>query len=162
MAIVFSPLHKRLSRMFRNANIVALVTTVLAILLIFVPFVLTNARLAVEAKNIYSSVLQPLGNPATWPQVDPMLQKAAGTIGTPPEQLKADIAIRARETEKRLLSVVMSFSQRFLGAMTTIAVASIFLFPLLRSSDEFRLGALSMLPLSPNRARDLRRPATLL
>jgi len=32
MAIVFSPLHKRLSRIFRNANIAALVTTVLAIL----------------------------------------------------------------------------------------------------------------------------------
>jgi len=32
MAIVFSPLHKRLSRIFRIANIAALVTTVLAIL----------------------------------------------------------------------------------------------------------------------------------
>lgn len=157
MAIVFFPLHKRFSRMFRNANIAALVTTVLAVLLILVPFVLINAKLAVEATNLYSTVLRPLGNPAAWPQMDPVIQKAADTIGTPPEQLRADIEIRAREAGKHLLAVVVSFSQRFLGAMTTIAVASIFLFPMLRSSDEFRLGALSMLPLSPNRAHELAR-----
>jgi predicted PurR-regulated permease PerM len=162
MAIVFFPLHKRFRRVFRNANIAALVTTLLAILLILVPIVLINIRLAVEAKNIYTSLLQPLGNPATWPQMDPVIQKAAETIGTSPEQLKADIEIRARETGGRLLAVVASFSQRFLQSMANIAIASIFLFPLLRSSDEFRHGALSMLPLSPNRARDLRRPATLL
>jgi predicted PurR-regulated permease PerM len=155
MAIVFLPLHKRFSRIFRNANIAALVTTVLAILLILVPFVLINVRLAVEAKNIYTSVLQPLGNPATWPQMDPVIQKAADTIGTPPEQLKADIEIRARETGKRLVTVAASFGQRFLQTMANIAIASIFLFPLLRSSDEFRLGALSMLPLSPHRAHEL-------
>jgi predicted PurR-regulated permease PerM len=157
MAIVFSPLHKRFRRMLRNANIAALFTTVLAILLILVPFVLINVRLAVEATNIYSSVLQPLGNTASWQKVDPVIQKAADAIGTPPEQLKADIEIRAREAGRRVLAVVASFGQRFLGAMATIAVASIFLFPLLRSSDEFRLGALSMLPLSPNRAQELAR-----
>jgi predicted PurR-regulated permease PerM len=155
MAIVFFPLHKRFSRMFRNANIAALVTTVLAVLLILVPFVLINVKLAVEATNIYSSVLQSLGNPATWAQMDPVIQKAADTIGTPPQQLKADIEIRAREAGKHVLAVVVSFSQRFLGSMGTIAVASIFLFPLLRSSNEFRLGALSLLPLSPNRAHEL-------
>ena len=155
MAIVFFPLHKRLSRMFRSANMAALVTTVLAVLLILVPFVFTNVKLAVEATNLYRSVLQPLGNPATWPRVDPVIKKAADTIGIQPEQLKADIGIRASEAGKHLLAAVVSFSQRFLGAMTTVAVASIFLFPLLRSSGEFRLGALSMLPLSPNRAHEL-------
>ena len=138
-----------------NASIAALFTTVLAILLILVPFVLISVRLAVEATNIYSSVLQPLGNTDTWQKLDPVIQKAADTIGTPPEQLKAELAMRAREAGKRALAVVASFGQRFLGAMSTIAVASIFLFPLLRSSDEFRLGALSMLPLSPNRVREL-------
>jgi len=69
MAIIFFPLHKRFGRMFRNTNIAALFTTVLAILLILVPFVLINVRLAVEATNIYSSVLQPLGNTATWQQI---------------------------------------------------------------------------------------------
>jgi len=155
MAIVFFPLHKRLRRVFRNANLAALATTLLAILLILVPFVLINVRLAVEAKNIYTSVLQPSGTPATWRQMDPLIRKAAETIGTSPEQLKADIEIRTRETGGRLLAVVASFSQRFLQAMANIAIASIFLFPLLRSSDEFRLGALSMLPLSPNRTREL-------
>ena len=155
MAIAFFPLHKRFSRMFHNANIAALVTTVLAVLLILVPFVLISVRLAVEATKIYTSDLQPLGNPATWPRMDPVIKRAAYAIGTPAEQLKADIEIRVRELGKRVLGVVASFGQQFYEEITAIAIAPIFLFPLLRSSDEFRLGALSMLPLSANRAHEL-------
>ena len=155
LAIAFSPLHKRFSRMFRNASIAALVTTALAVLLILVPFVLMKVRLAVEATKIYTSVLQPLGNPATWPRMDPVIKRAADAIGTPPEQLKADIEIRTRELGKRILGFVASLGQQFFEEMTSIVIAPIFLFPLLRSSDEFRLGALSMLPLSANRAHEL-------
>jgi len=156
MAIIFFPLHKRFGRMFRNTNIAALFTTVLAILLILVPFVLSStsgSRLKPQISTVQFCsrwVTRQLGS-----KLDPVMLKAAETIGTPPEQLKAEIEIRAREAGKRVLAVVASFGQRFLGAMATIAVASIFLFSLLRRSDEFRLGALSMLPLSPNRAHEL-------
>ena len=39
--------------------------------------------------------------------------------------------------------------------MTTIALGCVFLFPLLRGSDEFRSAALSMLPLPAHRTREL-------
>ena len=156
MAIVFFPLYKWFSRRIRSSYLAALTTTVLAVVIVLVPFILISARLAAEAVNIYSSVLRPLGNPTSWlSHLNPLLEDAAYLTGIPAEKLKGDIAIYTRQLASWLLVIATSFGRRFAQQLITIALAFIFLSPLLRHSDEFRRGALSMLPLSGRRAREL-------
>ncbi len=83
MAIALFPLHKWLARRFRN-RIAALTTTGLAVVLILIPLVFISLKLVSEATSVYSNVLQPLGNPSTWPQrLDPLIQQVAEQTGMP-------------------------------------------------------------------------------
>ena len=155
MAIAFSPVYRWFAKRIR-ASVSALMTTVLALLLVMLPFVLISIRIAAEAGNIYGSVVQPLGNPATWPKrMDPLLQDVSKTTGISVERIKAEIAGRTREVGTWVVGLAASAGPRFAQEILTILLASVFLFPLLRYSGEFRTGALSMLPLPAHRAREL-------
>jgi len=156
LAIGLSPVHRWVRRHIRSRNAAALITTTLAISIILLPFILLTARLVTEATSINSSVLEPLGNAAAWPRrLDPLLQKAANETGLPAQRLRTEIATRVRELGAWFVHSKAGFGRAFVDNMKTIALGCVFLFPLLRGSDEFRLAALSMLPLSPQRAREL-------
>lgn len=156
IAIVCYPLYKWLLRPLRSSYVAALCTTVIAVVVILVPLCLMGVRFAAEATNIYSSALQPLGNPARWPaRFTPVLEKASDLTGIPADKLRSDIAVKARQMASWSFSVVMSLGRRFFQQVMTVGLAFVFLFPLLRNSDEFRAGALSMLPLSRQRAKEL-------
>jgi predicted PurR-regulated permease PerM len=156
LAITFFPLHKRIVHRVRNANAAALITTSLAIVIILVPVILVSVRLSAEIINIYRSVLQPLGSPAGWPdRLDPLIEQAAERTGVPAGQLKADITLRMSAVGSWLLGFASSLGGRFAQQMMTTALAFTFLFSILRDSDDFQLGVVCILPLSPQRAREL-------
>lgn len=156
MAVAFSPLHKSVARRIHSNDVAALITTVLSMLLVLVPFILVSVRLGIEVTNFVKGVLQQLGNPNTWPdQLNSLIQQAAEETGMPAAQLKADISVRGREVGVWVLGFATSLAQRFFRQMMTVLLGSVFLFSLLRHSDELRQGALSLLPLSPHRAREL-------
>ena len=149
MAIAFTPPHKWIVRKVRNTDLAALLTTLLAMLLVLVPFLLVSVRLAVEANSNYRSFLNQLGNTANWPaQLNPVIEQIAEQTGMPEAQLRAEINRRAREFGARLVTLAGSVAQRFAQQMMTLLLGSVFLFSLLRSSEEFRSGAETMLPLS--------------
>src|SRR5579871_366760 len=156
MAIAFTPPHKWIVRKVRNTDLAALLTTLLAMLLVLVPFLLVSVRLAVEANSNYRSFLNQLSNTANWPtQLNPVIEQIADQTGMPEAQLRAEINRRAREYGARLVTLAGSVAQRFAQQMMTLLLGSVFLFSLLRSSEEFRSGAETMLPLSRNRVREL-------
>jgi predicted PurR-regulated permease PerM len=156
LAVTFFPVHKWFARWFRNTYFAALCTTGLALLIILVPFIFVGARLAAQATYIYSSVLQALRNPTLWPQaLNPLLEKADDITGIPAAKLKADLNVYARQFASWLLRFGATFGRRLGQQIWAIALAFIFLVPLLRHGDEFRVGALSLLPLSRQRAREL-------
>ena len=156
MTIVFFPVYRWFSRRLHSPYFAALTTTALALIIVLVPVILISARLAAEATNVYSSVLGAAGNPATWSsRFDPLLDEAAHLTGIPVAKLKTDIALYARQLGSWSFGMGTSFGRRFAQQMITIALAFVFLFPMLRNSDEFRVGALTMLPLSRQRAREL-------
>lgn len=156
LAIAVAPLHRWLSRGISSRYLAALLTTVVAATIVLVPFILLSARLAAEAANVYSSVLQPLRNPEAWPRrLAPVLEAAADLTGIPADKLRADVSVYARQVASSSLTFAVSFGRRFAQQLATIALAFIFVLPLLRNSDEFRRGALCMLPLSRERAREL-------
>lgn len=156
MAIAFSPPHRWISRRVRNKYVAALLTTAIAMLLVLVPLLVVSARLAIEANSNYRSFLNQYGNTANWPaQLDPVIEQIADKTGMPAGQLRAEINRRAREFGTRLVGIAGTLAQRFAQQMMTLLLGSVFLFSLLRGSDELRVGALSILPLSPNRAREL-------
>jgi predicted PurR-regulated permease PerM len=156
MAIAFSPPHKWISRRVRNRYVAALITTLLAMLLVLVPLLLVSARLALAANSNYRSFLNQHINTANWPaQLDPLIEQVADRTGMPVSQLRAEVNRRARELGTRLVAIAGTLAQRFAQQMMTLLLGSVFLFSLLRSSDELKAGAIAMLPLSPNRAREL-------
>ncbi len=156
MAIAFFPLHRRVRQRIRNLTLASLITTTLATLFILVPFVLVSIRIATEAATIYRGVLQPLSSTSTWPDhFNSLIHQTAERTGVPEGQLKAEITSRVRELGTWLLGFAGSLARRFTQQLMTFVLGAIFLFSLLRSSDEFRAGALSMLPLTPQRAREL-------
>lgn len=106
--------------------------------------------------NVYGSVLRPLSNPAVWSgRLNPLAEKISDPTGVPVERLRADLAIYARQTASWSLAIAAAFGRRFAQQLLTIVLAFVFLLPMLRSSDEFHVGALSILPLSRQRAREL-------
>jgi predicted PurR-regulated permease PerM len=156
LAIAFFPLYKWLMRRLHRSNLAAFVTTVLALVVVLVPFLLISVRLAAEAVNTYRSVLQPLANPAIWPRyLNFPLQEASDLTGVPVERLRAGVAGYARQLASWLAGMALSFGGRFAGQVTTFALAFVFLWPLLRNTEEFRASALSILPLSRQRAQEL-------
>jgi len=158
LAVTLFPVHKWFTERIRNSYLAALVTTVLALVIIVVPVVLIGARLAAQAANTYGSLLQTLRDPTLLPRpLNPLLEKVAAITGIPLPKLRADIIVYARQLASWLFRFAASFGRRLGQQMWTIALAFIFLLPLLRNSGEFRLGALSLLPLSRQRARELSR-----
>jgi len=87
--------------------------------------------------------------------LDPLLQKAATSTGLPAQRLRTEVTTRVRELGAWFLRSKAGFGRGFAQSIQTIALGCVFLFPLLRGSDEFRFAALSMLPLSSNRMRQL-------
>ncbi|HXU15910.1 MAG TPA: hypothetical protein VN708_12345 [Terriglobales bacterium] len=87
--------------------------------------------------------------------MDPFLQDVSKTTGVSAERIKAEIAGRTRELGTWVVGRAASAGPRFAHEILTILLASVFLFPLLRYSGEFRTGAVSMLPLTAHRAREL-------
>jgi len=156
LAIGCFPLHKWLAKKFHNVTLSALVVTVFALVVIFVPFVVISVKLASEATASYNSVLQTLRNPREWPhRLDPLIEEVAEQTGLRADEVKSRIADGTRQAGNRLLRAATLSARRFAQQMSTILLALLFLFPLLRGSEEFRLGAMSMLPLSPQRLREL-------
>ena len=87
--------------------------------------------------------------------MNPVIEQVAEQTGMPAAQVRAEINRRARELGARLVGIAGTFAQRFAQQMMTLLLGSVFLFSLLRGSDELRAGALTLLPLSTNRAREL-------
>ena len=156
LAVTLFPVHKWFTERLRNTYLSALATTVLAVVIIIVPFALIGARLAAEAGNIYGSVVQMLRDPTLLPRpLNPLLEKVTAITGIPLPKLRADLIVYARQLASWLIQFAASFGNRLGRQVWTIVLAFIFLLPLLRNSGEFRLGALSLLPLSRQRAREL-------
>jgi predicted PurR-regulated permease PerM len=156
MAIAFAPPHKWISRRVHNKYLAALITTALAMLLVLVPLLIVSARIAMQANSNYRDFLSQAANTANWPaRLDPVIEQVAEQTGMPATQLRAEINRRAREVGGRLVGIAGTFAQRFAQQMMTLLLGSVFLFSLLRGSDELRAGALTLLPLSANRAREL-------
>jgi predicted PurR-regulated permease PerM len=156
MAIAFFPIHKWIVRRVRYRSVAAFITTVLAVLVVVVPFIVVSARIAAEAVNVYRSVLQPMGDTATWlGRFDLLIEKAANQTGLPVDQLRADVVVRVRIFGAWLVGLASSLGGRFIQQIVTASLAFVFLFSILRDCDELRVGAISMLPLTPNRAREL-------
>lgn len=156
IAVAFSPVHKWFTKRLGNGYFAALGTTVVALVIIVVPFILIGARLAAQAANIYGYVLQILPDPARWPRpFNPVLERAAEISGIPTAKLRADVIVYARQLASWLIRFGASFGRRIGQQIWTIGLAFVFLLPLLQSSDEFRRGALWLLPLSRQRAREI-------
>jgi predicted PurR-regulated permease PerM len=156
MAIASAPLHKWVSRRIRNRTLAALTTTLLAIFAVLIPITVVSVKITLEAMTNYRSVLGQLGNTSTWPErLDPVIQQAAEQTGLPPAQLKAEVARRARDLRTRMIGIAGTLAERFAEQVMSLLLGAVFLFPLMRSYPEFRSGALGLLPLSPERTREL-------
>jgi predicted PurR-regulated permease PerM len=156
LAIALFPIYKWLSQHWFRPYFAALITTAVALVAILAPFLLISARLVGEATNIYRSVLQTLANPSIWPTyLNSPIHRASDLTGVPEERLRTDVAFYARRLASWLVGIALSSSRHFAQQVAIIIVAFVFLSPMLRNSDEFRVGALSILPLSPKRAQEL-------
>ena len=156
MSITFFPLHRWVRRRISNSYLAALITTLAAILFILVPVALVTARVAVEITTFAGSFIQESGVRDSWPhRMDSLVERVSEEMGVPAEQVKSGISNKSRELGRGLIALASSIAQRFFRQMMTVLLGSVFLFSILRHSDELRIGALSLLPLSPQRAREL-------
>lgn len=158
LAVAFFPVFGWFVRRLRSNYLAALSTTLLALVVLGVPFVFISVRLASQATNTYSYFLQLLRDPSSWPRpLDPLVDAASEITNIPAPKLKAELTVRGRILASRLFAIVASFGRRLAQQMWTIALAFVFLLPLLRYSSEFRLGAVALLPLSRDQAGELSR-----
>jgi predicted PurR-regulated permease PerM len=156
MAITSAPLHKWVSQKIRNRTLAAVTTAAVVIFAVLIPLTVVSAKLSIEAISNYRSLLSQLGNTAIWStRLDPVIEKTAEQAGLPPDQLKIEIAQRARNLRTRVVSVAGTLAQRFAQQMVVLLLGAVFLFFLVLGGDELRRDAVNMLPLSPERTREL-------
>ena len=156
MAITSDPLHKWVSRRIRRRALAALATTGLVIFAVLIPITVVGAKVTIEALGNYRNMLSQMSNASTWPaRLDPIIEEAAEQTGMSPVQLKAEITRRSRDLRAHLIAVAGTVAERFAQQMLMLALGAIFLYPLIRSGPELRAGALSLLPLPPERTREL-------
>lgn len=162
LAILFSPLHRRLlARMPRRANMATLATLLLCLLIVIFPLVLIGASLTKEAASIYERMssgtldagayLQQIQ--AALPQwLTPWLERLH--LGSLPE-LQEKFSEMAMQASKLAASKAVGIGQNTFGFVVGFFVMLYLLFFLMRDGRELMQRMREAIPLQADHKREL-------
>ena len=148
LAVVGLPLHRRVSRVVRNPNWAAGLSTAVVTLVIAIPVVLVGWQLATETARGAEMVRQQTSN-GQWQETVarvPYLGELVAQMNT------AGIETRVRELVEQLVTRTISFVQGAVGGLLQALVAVFVLFFCFRDRHHLLAGVRSLIPLEPEGA----------
>lgn len=160
VAIVFHPLHRYSRRFLHNSSAAALASTLLALLLTAVPLGLIVAFASRELSDLYQSLTARAGQGGILAYGIHGLEEVAGWLsrqfGLPAPDLRAAVMRRLGETSASLVQLGASLVTNVFSWMASSVIAFVVLFFLFRDGEAGIAQASAMLPMSEDRAAELR------
>jgi predicted PurR-regulated permease PerM len=152
LAIIFHPLHARTGSLLRRPNLAAAVSTVLVLLLAFVPLILLGIAVKEELRGVVQSLRQsPGAGDAIHPYVAhwrDVLMKALGDyMNLAHLDLRATLLRWAEEASRQLLSVGTAVITNLLSFALDTVVVFFCLFFFFRDASAIRQTLSALLPL---------------
>jgi len=160
LAIAIHPLFARLLRSTGSATLASLLATLLVLVVILVPTVVLINRVAHEIAGLYGWLNEQQSQQGSWSEyfgslIERPLQWAAERTGVSREQLRSATLSRLQTISAAMVqwgkSLVMNIGATIVDVMTTLLT----LFFFLRDGDRIRMRIGSLLPMEPERYREL-------
>ena len=160
LAVLFTPLFKRMTVWFRGrASLAALVTLLGVIVMVVVPIVLIGVAVTGEAVGVYSEVASgriDLTEPiAAAERLLPRLTRRATELGVDLDRVREAVSTAALTASRTVASQLLSVGQQTVHFALMLAVALYVLFFFLRDGDRLVEVLIRALPLGDPRERQL-------
>ena len=160
LAVLFTPLFKRMTVWFRGrASLAALVTLLGVIVMVVVPIVLIGVAVTGEAVGVYSEVASgriDLTEPiAAAERLLPRLTRRATELGVDLDRVREAVSTAALTASRTVASQLLSVGQQAVHFALMLAVALYVLFFFLRDGDRLVEVLIRALPLGDPRERQL-------
>lgn len=165
LAVLFYPLHRQILHLVRNRMILAAtLSTILAILILFLPAVLTVVNLVGEVRNLWPSVQTLLG-PDSYQRISTWLEESSlrgiahfalgieGDVG--PEAVEQAIERGAYDIQTALLDQLRAVTRSVPAAIVQLGITLLAFFFFLRHGPGWSAAIEKALPLEPEHARRL-------
>lgn len=159
LMIAFLPVHTWIAKRVRGANMAALLTTAIVVLLILVPLIWISYKLVSEATNLYAVMTEQQWGAAYWSSHINWLtegtRRVAERVDMPPGQLRSTLMARAQAVGAWLLGV-FTWAARGLAQQIGTAIVTLFvLFFFLRDRERYGRAIEHSLPLPAGRVVQL-------
>jgi predicted PurR-regulated permease PerM len=160
IAVVFFPLHARLSRLIRSQSLAALISTILVVLVIAGPAVALAAAITAEIRDLYQLLGEKSQESGGWSQyITQVLDRPLRWIGRYQDISEIDVRAWALSRLQQIGSFLLAEVGIVVGNITSFLVNSIIalftLFFLFREGRSMRRRAAAVLPLSGDQVERL-------
>lgn len=153
LAIAFHPVHIRLHKRIRNANLAALVSTLLVILVIIVPALLIGLAITRELTDTYKTLSERSAEEGGWtPFIMHLLERPLAWVGKYVDLSEFDLRNALLGRLREISGFLVNFARGMVGNLTSLilnAVIAFFtLFFLFREGNHTRRRLAAAIPLT--------------
>jgi predicted PurR-regulated permease PerM len=153
LAIAFHPIHIRLHQRIRNANLAALVSTLLVILVIVIPAILIGVAITRELADAYKALSERSVEEGGWtPLLMHTLERPLAWIGKFVDLSEFDLRDALLSRIQGISSFLVNFARGAVGNLTSLILNSVIafftLFFLFREGKHTRRRVAAALPLT--------------
>jgi predicted PurR-regulated permease PerM len=157
LAIIFDPLQRHLVALTRGrTTLAALTTTILILLVVFIPLSLIGVAVSREAIALYGRITTgDIDANALIDRFDPMIRDLASRVGVDTGSLKTNMAEAARDAAQLIATRAIIVGQNVLSVLAQTALMLYLLFFFLRDGEQLLSAIGGAVPLGGIRQRAL-------
>jgi predicted PurR-regulated permease PerM len=160
LAIAFHPIHNRVHRRLRNANLAALISTLLVILVISIPAILIGIAITRELTDAYKSLSERSVEEGGWtPFLLHTLERPLAWVGRFIDLSEFDLRDALLSRIQEISGFLVNFARGAVGNLTSLILNSVVafftLFYLFREGKHTRRRVAAALPLSHEQVEKL-------
>ncbi|MBI3949500.1 MAG: AI-2E family transporter [Acidobacteria bacterium] len=160
IAIVLHPVHARLHRLIRSPNVAALLSTLLSLLIIFIPTAVLGVAISTELTDLYRWLGEKSAEEGGWSAyllhlMERPLSWIGGYVELSEFDLRAAVLGRLEATSAFLLAQVAGLVSNITWLLVGAVITFFTLFFLFREGQSVRRRAAVVLPLNPDQVERL-------
>jgi predicted PurR-regulated permease PerM len=157
LAIIFNPLQRQLeARLNGRTTQAALITTIVIVLVVFIPLVLIGIAVSQEALNLYERIQNGSVNVQDlMTRIDPIVRELAARVGIDPETIGPRLSESVGAAAKLIATRAVVVGQNLLSVVAQTALMLYLLFFFLRDGDKLLATLNYAIPMGTGRQQTL-------
>jgi predicted PurR-regulated permease PerM len=157
LAIIFNPLQRQLeARLNGRTTQAALITTIVIVLVVFIPLVLIGIAVSQEALNLYERIQNGSVNVQDlMTRIDPIVRELAARVGIDPETIGPRLSESVGAAAKLIATRAVVVGQNLLSVVAQTALMLYLLFFFLRDGDKLLATLNYAIPMGNGRQQTL-------